>query len=222
MSLPWFLRKEYVESYEQYYEGKYKRAAELEKKLLAEAMKSIGNAESLLEVGCGTSYFTRWFEREFKLYAVGADISPLMLNEAKKRWKGDLVLAESHFLPFKNNSFDAVVFITCMEYMSNLEEVIREASRVARKGLILGLMNKWSLPTIRRRIQIALGKNPYYINTTFYSILSIKKKLKRALGSNFRISFWDTTVFPRIFGNLRSKKFPFGAFLCLGVELKHD
>ncbi len=220
MSQPWYLRKEYVESYESYYEGKYKKAAELEKELLADSLKKLGKVESILEVGCGTSYFTRWFEKELNLYSVGLDISELMLKEAKKRWRGDLVLGESHFLPFKDKSFDAIAFITCMEYMPKLEDVIREAARVSRKGLVLGLMNKWSLPTIRRIIQIALGKNPFYTNTTFYSILGIKKKIKNALGGNFKILDWNTTVFPRIFGKLKSRKFPFGAFLCLAVKIE--
>jgi len=222
MSLPWFLRKEYVETYESFYETKYKKVVELEKELLSKALKELGNAESLLEVGCGTSYFTRWFEKNFKLYAVGMDISPLMLKEAKKRWRGDLVQGEAHYLPFRDRSFDAIAFITCMEYMPRLEEVIKEATRVSRKGLIIGLMNKWSLPTLRRMIQIALGKNPYYINTTFYSILGIKKKLKKALNNDFKIVYWDTTAFPKIFGRLKSRKFPFGAFLCLGVKTENE
>jgi len=222
MSQPWYLRKEYVENYEEFYETKYKKVVELEKEVLGKALHSLGEVKSLLEVGCGTSYFTRWFEKTFNIYAVGLDISPLMLGEAKKRWRGDLVQGESHYLPFRDGAFDAIAFITCMEYMPRLEEVIREASRVAKKGLIIGLMNRWSLPTLRRLIQIALGKNPYYTNTTFYSILGIKKKLKNALKDKFKIVYWDTTGFPKIFGDLKSKKFPFGAFLCLGVANKHE
>ncbi|HLI45867.1 MAG TPA: class I SAM-dependent methyltransferase [Geobacterales bacterium] len=221
MSQPWYLRKEYVEGYEDFYETKYKKTVVLEKECLSDALKKLGEVKSLLEVGCGTSYFTRWFEKTFNIYAVGMDISPLMLKEAKKRWNGDLVQGESHYLPFRSEAFDAITFITCMEYMPRLEEVIREASRVARKGLILGLMNRWSLPTLRRMIQIALGKNPYYTNTTFYSIRGISKKLKQALNEKFKIIYWNTTGFPRIFGNLKSKKLPFGAFLCLGVKIEH-
>lgn len=220
MSQPWYFRKELVESYESFYEGKYKKVVELEKGLLKEAFIKIGG-ERLLEVGCGTSYFTRWFEKEFNIYAVGMDISILMLREAKKRWNGDLVLAESHYIPFRDNAFDVTAFITCMEYMPRLEEVIKEARRVGKKGIIIGLMNKWSLPTLRRMIQIALGKNPYYTNTTFYSILGIKKKLEKAL-NDYKIIYWNTTAFPRIFGKLKSKIFPFGAFLCLGVKYGGD
>lgn len=61
MQKPWFLRKEYVETYEQYYETKYKRADILEKEVLKEAISSLGKGKSILEVGCGTCHFTRWF-----------------------------------------------------------------------------------------------------------------------------------------------------------------
>jgi len=219
MSKPWYLRKEYVETYEQFYETKYKRADILEKNLLKEMIEKFNEVNSILEVGCGTCHFTRWMD-SLGYYSVGVDISILMLNESKKYWRGDIILADSHYLPLKDKCFDLVAFITCLEYMEKVEDVIKESARVAKKGIIFGLMNKWSLPTIRRRIQIAFGKNPYYTKTTFYSIFSIKKKIKKALKDKEKILYWNTTVFPRIFKNLKSRIFPFGAFL--GVCVKID
>jgi ubiquinone/menaquinone biosynthesis C-methylase UbiE len=219
MQKPWFLRKEYVESYEQYYETKYKRADILEKEVLKEAILKLGDGKSILEVGCGTCHFTRWFE-SLGYYAVGVDISILMLKESKKYWKGDIIQGDSHYLPIRDKFFDYVAFITCLEYMKEPHNVIKEAERVAKKGIILGLMNSWSLPTLRRRIQIALGKNPFYIDTNFYSILSIKKIIKRAL-KKFKIIYSNSTVFPRIFGKLKSRRFPFGAFLCIAIQLEN-
>jgi len=122
-------------------------------------------------------------------------------------------------LPIRDKYFDYVAFITCLEYMKEAHNVLKEAERVAKNGIIIGLMNSWSLPTLRRRIQIALGKNPFYTDTTFYSILSIKKVIKRAL-NKFKIAYINSTVFPKIFGKLKSKKFPFGAFLCIGIKLE--
>ena len=216
----WYFQEDVVKTYESYYQKKYKRADELEKALLKKLLDTLGPTETLLEVGCGTSHFTRWFE-SLGLKSYGFDLSDLMLKEAKSLWpKGDLLRGESSFLPFEDNSFDIVAYVACMVYMLNPVKVIREASRVARKGIILGLINKWSLPTLRRLIQVKMGKNPYYKNAKFYSIIDMKRTLKDALGDKYIISYWSTTVLPKIFGKVESSLFPFGAFLGIAVKLR--
>jgi len=216
----WYLQEEIVKSYESWYEGKYKRADALEKSLLKGLLASLPPAESLLEVGCGTAHFTRWFE-SLDLRCSGLDLSRLMLREAKKLWVSrSLVQGESAHLPFKDDSFDVVAFIACMEYMRDPCKVLVEASRVARKGLIIGLMNKWSLPTVRRMIQVKIGRNPYYKNAKFYSVLGMKRILKESLKDKYVIAHWDTTLFPRIFQGAESSTIPFGAFLGVAVRLR--
>lgn len=215
----WYFQEDIVKTYESWYTGKYKRADELEKILLRKLLKTLEPVENLLEIGCGTAHFTRWFE-SLDLECYGLDLSDLMLREARKYWvDGRLVRGESSLLPFKDNSFDIVTFIACMEYMPHPAKVICEAVRVARKGIIFGLMNKWSLPTARRIIQVKMGKNPYYKNARFYSILDMKRMLKDALGDKYVISLWTTTVFPKIFGDVQSGLIPFGAFLGVAVKL---
>jgi len=216
----WYFKEEIVKTYESWYEGKYKRADKLEKALLKKLLNTLQHAESLIEVGCGTAHFTRWFE-SLGLECYGLDLSHLMLKEAKKLWPSkSLLRGVSTHLPFKDDSFDVVAFIACLEYMPNTVEVLGEASRVARKGIILGLMNKWSLPTIRRIIQVKMKKNPYYKNATFYSILRIKRILKEALKDTYDIPCWSTTLFLKIFGSVESSIIPFGAFLGLAVKLR--
>lgn len=216
----WYFQEETVKNYESWYQGKYKRADKLEKALLKKLLDAIGPAESLLEVGCGTAHFTRWFE-SVGLSCYGLDLSDLMLNEAKKLWNSTRLLrGDSSHLPFKDDSFDIVALITSMEYMPNPVMVLREGLRVARKGIILGLMNKWSLPTIRRIIQIKMGRNPYYQGAKFYSIADMKKILNEALGDEHAILYWSTTVFPGILRNVEASRVPFGAFLGIGLKLR--
>lgn len=209
-----------MKTYESWYLGKYKRADRLEKALLKQLLNTLPRARSLLEVGCGTGHFTRWFE-SLGLECSGLDLSHLMLREAKKLWMNkSLLRGESARLPFKDDSFDVVVFIACMEYMSDPVRVLTEAFRVARVGIIVGLMNKWSLPTIRRIVQVKMGKNPFYKNARFYSVLDIKRLSRDALGKKFQITHWSTTVFPRILGDTESSLIPLGAFLALAVKLR--
>lgn len=216
----WYFQEDSTKTYESYYQEKYKRADKLEKVLLKKLLNTLGPTKSLLEVGCGTAHFTRWFE-SLGLECYGLDLSDLMLKEAKKLWlEGVLLQGDGSFLPFKNNSFDIVAFMACMVYMPDPIKVIHEASRVARKGIIFGLINKWSLPTLRRIIQVKMGKNPYYKNAKFYSILDMKQMLRDALGDAHIIPYWSTIVFPKILGEVQSSLFPFGAFVGIAVKLR--
>lgn len=216
--IPWYLREDIVKSYERWYEVKGKRADILEKELLKQLVEYVGNTRTLLEVGAGTAHFTRWFE-SLGINCVGLDFSPLMLKEANTLWGGSLVRGDAHHLPFREKTFDAVAFIACMEYMSKPVDVLKEAKRVARQGILWGIMNKWSLPSIRRKLQVLLGRNPFYKNARFYSILGAKVFLDKALNGTKYRTRWSATVYPRLFP-LRRSRLPFGAFL--GVAVRFD
>jgi ubiquinone/menaquinone biosynthesis C-methylase UbiE len=188
--------------------------------LLKKLLDALPETRSLLEVGCGTGHFTRWF-KSLGLECFGLDLSHLMLREAKRLWAdGSFFRGEAAHLPFRDGSFDVVVFIACMEYMPEPVTVLIEASRVARHGIVIGLMNKWSLPTVRRILQVKMGRNPFYETARFYSVLDMKRILKDAFGNRSQIAHWATTVFPRIFVNTESSLIPFGAFLGLAMKLR--
>jgi ubiquinone/menaquinone biosynthesis C-methylase UbiE len=212
------MKPEVVKGYESWYEGKYKRADLLEKRVLGIMVDQFDSPKSVLEVGCGTTHFTRWFSQSgFNAY--GVDISPFMLREARKLWPhGDLLNSKSQHLPFRDGSFDLACFITCFEYMANPVEVLRESFRVSRQGVVLGLMNKWSLPTFRRKLQLAFGKNDYYRHAHFYSIFEMKGLTTKAFDGQAQLVKWRTTLFPKALGLERDSGLFTGAFL--GVAIK--
>ncbi|MBI3460916.1 class I SAM-dependent methyltransferase [Candidatus Acetothermia bacterium] len=221
--IPWYLRQEIVESYESWYQGPDgQRMDRLEKKVLRSLIEPLA-PKNLLEIGAGTAHFTRWFEQELGLSMIGLDLSPLMLAEARKYWDGMLIQADAAALPFVDKSFDAVAMITCFEYMPDPIKVLREASRVARRGMIIGLMNRWSVATLRRRIQELMGKNPFYKNAHFYSLPEIQQLLKQALGDRIAEVRWGSTLFPKGVP-IETARLPFGNFLGLAVHLQevHD
>src|SRR5438309_10794355 len=104
-----------------------------------------------------------------------------MLVQGVHLFKGDLVLADSHFMPFKDHTFDAVAFITTFEYYKDPVKAIREASRVGKHGIVFGMMNRNSTKVVRRRIQQMFGKNPFYITATFYTPSNLIEKIGIAL-----------------------------------------
>ena len=157
------------------------------------------------------------------LECYGVDVSIPMLKEAKKLWiNGRLLQSEGSRLPFKDKSVDIVTYITSFEFMPDAVLALEEATRVAKKGVIMGLMNKNSLATVRKRFRSMTSKNSFYEKAHFYSISDIKKTLDKSFPGNYAITFWSTTVFPRVFGDLESSLFPFGAFLGVALELRDN
>jgi ubiquinone/menaquinone biosynthesis C-methylase UbiE len=217
---PWYLQEQIVKNYEAYYQGKYKRADILEKKLLKRLLEQFGGIQKLLEIGCGTGHFTRWME-SLDLECYGLDLSHPMLTEARKLWPtAPVIQGESRYLPFESGAFDVIAFIACLEYMPNVAKVFQEAARVARKGMVIELMNKWSPSTVRRMAQAEMGKNPFYRNVRFYSILDIKRVLRETFHDRHTVTYWNTTVFPKAIGIKESAFFPFGSFLGLAVKFR--
>lgn len=214
----WFFNREFTDTYEAYYEGPYKRAEVWQKKVLAELIGRDTRVKSLLEFGCGTTRFTRWWQ-DIGIDATGGDISPFMLSQALYRFDGDLVLADSHHLPFKTNTFDAVAFITTFEYYRDPVQVIREAARVGSCGIIMGMMNRNTPKLLRRRAQQLVGRNEFYRTATFYTPKKLKAIIDKALeGREYTIT-WRATGLPAWFP-VQEWNVPIGDFFGLYVHFK--
>lgn len=94
----------------------------------------------VLDVGCGIGSFE---SRLQQLGIVGLDSSKDMLNEAKKRSEAEYVLGDAENLCFETLSFDAVMYITTLEFIPDYRKSIQEAFRVLQpKGrLLIMLLN---------------------------------------------------------------------------------
>lgn len=212
----WFFNREFTDTYELWYEGRYKRAEVWQKKIIGNLVGADPRIKSLLEFGCGTTRFTRWWH-EIGIEATGGDLSPFMLGQGVHLFKGDLVLADSHFMPFKDQTFDAVGFITTFEYYRDPIKVIREAARVARYGLVFGMMNRNSPKIIRRRVQQFFGKNPFYVTATFYTPDRLEAMIREALPDQEFTIEWKATGLPEWFP-VQEWNQPYGDFFGLYVK----
>jgi hypothetical protein len=212
----WFFNRDNTDHYEAYYEGPYKRQEVWQKKTLEELIKKDSRVESLLEYGCGTTRFTRWWH-EIGIQATGGDISPFMLAQGVHLFDGDLVLADSHHMPFKNHTFDALAFITTFEYYKRPIEVIREAARVGKYGIIFGMMNRNTPKLVRRRVQQLFGQNNYYVTANFYTPASLKDLIAEALPDRNYTIEWNATGLPKWFPK-QQWKLPYGDFFGLYVQ----
>lgn len=113
---------------------------------LLEKLLSPAPGESLLDIGCGTGYFTRWFARR-GLAVTGVDADPEMLRFAETRADAGerFVLGDARALPFPDRSFDLCVSVTALCFIAEQVEALSEMLRVARRRFAVGLLNRRSL-----------------------------------------------------------------------------
>lgn len=203
--------------YEAWYETpEGRRADQLEKGLLYWLLQTLPGATSLLEVGCGTGHFSRWLGGR-GLRVVGLDRSAPMLAQARALDGIPLVRGDAHCLPFADGAFDVVMFVTALEFLERPEEALREALRVARRGLVLGVLNRWSLLGLRRRL-VGLRRRTVYDAARFYGVGELKRLLRSVAGENARI-VWRTTLFPRGCPWSRAP-LPWGGFIGVAMSVE--
>jgi len=161
--------EEIAAHYENWYETrKGKRYDRIEKSLLARALEDL-QPDTLLEVGCGTGHFTHFFAKR-GWTVTGIDIALPMIERARVQGVSPVfyVVADAAQLPFKNNSFEVVVLVATLEILENPVGALTEAFRVARRGLVIGFLNKWSFLALYRKIR-SLFRKDLFSGATFYS-----------------------------------------------------
>lgn len=101
---------------------------------------------TFLDIGCGAGHNLENFHQA-GFCVTGVDKSPVMLQAARERLgrTATLHLAEASHLPFDNDAFDYVGLFTVLEYAPDPADLLAEAVRVAKRGLIVGYRNAFSL-----------------------------------------------------------------------------
>jgi SAM-dependent methyltransferase len=101
---------------------------------------------SLLDVGCGTGWFTRRFAAA-GLNTTGLDVDPAALAYARAQSVRTIsdVEGDARDLPFPDRSFDYVASIAALCFVEEWLHAIAEIARVSRHRFVLGLLNRHSL-----------------------------------------------------------------------------
>lgn len=105
---------------------------------------------TLLDVGSGTGYFSRRFA-DAGLRVTGVEPGTAMLQYAR-RASGSVMYIDgkAEQLPFADQSFDYVAAITSLCFVNNPVQALNAMWRVAKRGVILGLLNRTSLLYFRK------------------------------------------------------------------------
>lgn len=101
---------------------------------------------SVLDVGCGSGYFTRRLASE-GLDVTGSDVSREMIRYARAHAAAGerYVVADARRLAFASRRFDSCVAIASLCFIREQEHALAEMVRVTRRRIVLGLLNRHSV-----------------------------------------------------------------------------
>ena len=182
--------------------------------------------ETLLSIGCGTGInLLSFIERGIQV--TGLDPSPYMLDVAQKNLGNhiDLHRGVAEDLPFEDNSFHYACLITTLEFVEKPRKALEEACRVAKDKIFIGVLNRYAIKGIQRRVK-GIFAETIYNQAQFFSVWELKRIIKTLLG-DVPIS-WKTVclfpsasgrIIPRIEQSALVQRFPFGAFAGMVVTL---
>jgi hypothetical protein len=128
-------------------------------------------------------------------------------------------------LPFEDNEFDMVAFINTLEFLDDPFEALREAGRVARRGIFVGVVNSLSWNYLANRWQ-GLFEDSFFNHIRCYSLWELKSYLRKALGP-VPVSWSCSHLWPPFMAKMGDfvadqwnlKYCPFGPFLGLAAGI---
>ena len=213
-------------AYEQWFNKPQNRFVfDLEKRLMLDMLKPV-RGDSIIDIGCGIGANLLSFV-EMGLQATGLDSSPYMLDIAAKNLgnRVDLHRGFAEDLPFDDNSFNYACLITTLEFVEDPQKAFEEACRITKDKIFIGVLNRYSIKGIQRRIKGIFAKTVYN-HGKFFSVWEMKQIVRTVLG-DVPISWRTTCQLPVIHGNIASRieqlsllqRCPFGAFAGMVVTL---
>lgn len=152
----------------------------------------IGKGKSVLDVGCGTGIFSRYFA-ETGATVTSMDISPDLIEQAKKETTLPVtyMIGDAEWLPFPDGSFDVVAGSSIIHHLDPVV-ALREVYRVLRPGGRCAFAE----PNMMNP-QIAIQKNIPFIKEMLGDSPDERAFFRWQIARILReLGFTNTTVFP--------------------------
>ena len=130
--------------------------SELGKNILLRELGLVKSAlpqgSTVLDVGCGPGAFEQILEGYFSIVALDPDIS--FLSKGYELSNSMFVRGVAEHLPFKDECFEGVMFITSMEFIKNPETAVSEVYRVLKEnGIVFAIMLNPESSYFRERVK---------------------------------------------------------------------
>jgi len=176
--------------------------------------------DQLLDVGCGTGWFTRKLLGLPGLKITGIDIDQDALAFARARDPLSIyITADGRQLPFHDKQFDRVVSITALCFVDPWESALSEIVRVTSGRFVIGLLNRNSLLW---RSKGQHGGTGAYRGAHWHTAKELRIALAQLPVSNVKI---DSVIFlpsgsrfSRLAEKILPSSLPFGSFLLVSGD----
>jgi len=177
--------------------------------------------ESILDVGCGTGYFTSRFASETDGSVVGLDPNLDWLRYARRTVDGPTwVAGGAEALPFGDRSFDLALAVTSLCFIAEERTAVLEMARVTRRRLALGLLNRHSLLWGEK------GRGPHrgsYEGARWHTPAEARVLVDDLAVHGLRVRtavfFPSGGVWSRVAERVLPSRLPWGAFLAVVCDL---
>jgi SAM-dependent methyltransferase len=184
--------------------------------------------EKILDIGCGEGNHLIMFHR-LGLDIYGVDASPYMIRRAEKRLndRATLKVGIAEDLPFDDNEFDLAVLINTLEFLDDPLEALREARRVAKRKVLIGVMNSLSWYCLLSKFR-SYFRRSLFSHVTLYNMWDLKSYVHSVFGNapiTSRCGHVEGTFLEKLCaiasGHRHSGHCPFGSFLSLAVDIRY-
>jgi ubiquinone/menaquinone biosynthesis C-methylase UbiE len=218
------LSKDKAKKYNDWYQSTYGSwVGQLEFSLLTQFLPD-NNKNSLLDVGCGTGFFSRKFSH-YGLDVTGIDPDLEMITCAQQQIDTgngvQYILADGLNLPFAENKFSYCSAITSLCFIDNPHLALTEMWRVSHTSIILGLLNRHSLLYLQKKL--FYSNQGGYKGARWDSKWNMEQWLKQLSPQPSSVQFKSVLFIPemgfvsKIVESLFSNKIPWGGFLAVCI-----
>lgn len=164
------------------YDSWYNRRSKVFNAELAAIKKVLGHVHPenrCIEVGVGTGRFAEALHITY-----GVDPSLEMLKFARER-DVSCIQAVAEILPFKGTSFDVILMVTVVCFLTDMQQTFAEVYRTLKPGgrLILGMIDRNS--ELGKAYLKKQQNNRYYMHAKFSSVEEICTRMHEAGLRNF-------------------------------------
>lgn len=168
----------------------YEKHSAIYKSELNAVKQAVPPGKKGIEIGVGTGRFSTPFN-----ITIGVEPSANMAKLAEER--GITVInAVAENLPFHKESFDFVLMVTTVCFLSDIPKAFSEACRILRKdgAIIIGLIDRNS--DLGNKYEQKKASNKFYKDAHFHTTEEVTDLLKK-VGFN-QFSYWQTLTHSEI------------------------
>ncbi|MDP1691552.1 MAG: class I SAM-dependent methyltransferase [Burkholderiaceae bacterium] len=190
---------------------------------LIRSLLDLRPSDSVLDVGCGTGWFTRRVATDgTQVVGLDRDAEALVFAGQHDALGTRFVHGDATALPFADASFDAVLSVTALCFVEQWPQALAEIVRVSRRRFVLGLLNRHSLLWLDKGRQ---GGSGAYRGAHWHTRAELDGALRALPARNVQFRYGvflpSGSWVARALERARPSWLPLGALMAVAGDVQH-